>query len=404
MQPANNADYQLYLFLYAGVRNPCLLVHGELRMWTFGRDSRIFAYVAAIGAALFGAAPALAAGTDAGTSVSNSFTLDYQVGGVPQTQIDTSGTPTLFTVDRKTDLTVTTVSNATVSPGQIGARVVYGVLNAGNDNTAWRLSVKDIAADTFDIASYTAVYFTDAGNDGVFTPGVDDAGAGTAYTLGAGVTANVAPDARLWVVLTGNIPAGATNGQFDDVALIANSFYPTASLDPAYASTPGTEITAAGANTLTGAAQDVLADGAGTAGAPEDVANDGAHSSTARYTVAAAAVTANKTVAVVATNPVNCATDAIGGGFAAPGACVEYVISASNGAGAAATATNIAISDILPDEVQWVAATQSGFTVAGTLTNPTGGAGCTTGCTVSLTGASLAPGVTGTVTIRALVR
>jgi len=344
----------------------------------------------------------MAAGTSAGTSVSNSFTLDYQVGGVSQAQIDSSGSPTLFTVDRRVDLTVTTVSNATVSPGQTGARVVYGVLNSGNDNAAWRLSVKDIAADTFDIGTYAAVYYTDAGNDGVFTPGVDDAGAGTAYTLGAGVTPNVAPDARLWVILTGNVPGGATNGQFDDVALIANSFYPTASVDPAYADTPGTEITAAGANTLTGAAQSVLADGAGTAGAPEDVANDGAHSATARYTVSAAALTANKTVAVVTTNPVNCATDAIAGGFATPGACVEYVISASNAVGASATATSIAISDILPDEVNYVVAAQSGFTLAGALTTPP--VGCTTGCTVALTGASLAPGATGTVTIRALVR
>lgn len=373
-------------------------------MWTFGRSMRNVAYLAALGAALVGAGPAFAAGTAAGASVSNTFTLDYQVGGVNQTQINTSGAPTLFTVDRKTDLTVTTVANATVSPGQTGARVVYGVLNAGNDNTAWRLSVKDIAADTFDISPYTAVYYTDAGNDGVFTPGVDDAGAGVAYTLGSGVTANVAPDARLWVILTGNIPAGATNGQFDDVALIANSFYPTASLDPSFASTPGTEITAAVTNTLTGAAQDVLADGAGTAGAPEDVANDGAHSSTARYTVAAAAITANKTVAVVRTNPTNCATDTITGGFATPGACVEYIISASNAAGASATASAISISDVLPNEVQWVSSAQSGFTAAGTLTNPVGGATCTASCAVSLTGASLAPGATGTVTIRALVR
>ena len=57
---------------------------------------------------------------------------------------------------------------------------------------------------------------------------------------------------------------------------------------------------------------------------------------------------------------------------------------------------------MLPNEVQWVAATQAGFTAAGSLTNPA--VGCTTSCTVSLTGASLAPGATGTVTIRALVR
>ena len=368
--------------------------------------TRRLARVSLVGAFAFAAfsGAAHAAGTNAGTTVSNSFTLDYQVGTVPQTQIDSSGSPTNFTVDRKVDVTVATVQNASVSPGETGAQLVYGVQNLGNDNVAFRLSIKDTATDTFDIGTYTAVYYTDAGNDGVFTPGVDDAGAGTAYTLGAGVTADVAADAKIWVVISGNVPGSATNGQTDGVILIADSYFPTASLDPAYASTPGTQITASGSNSLTGAADNVLADGAGTAGAPEDVANDGAFSSTATYTVSAAALTASKTVAVVATNPTNCATDAIAGGFATPGACVEYVISASNAGSASATATNIAISDVLPDEVQYISAVQASFSTAGTLTPPTGGTGCTSTCTVSLSGASLAPGATGTVTIRALVR
>ena len=357
---------------------------------------------AAFAASLLVVGPAFAAGTNAGTSVANSFTLNYQVGGVPQTQIDTSGSPTTFTVDRKVDLTVATAVNASVSPGQTGAELVYGVTNNGNDNIAYRLSLKDVGTDTFDIGTYTARYYTDAGGDGIFTPGVDDAGAGVAYTLGAGVTADVSPDATIWVVISGDVPGTATNGQTDDVILIADSYYPTASLDAAYTGAPGTNIAQAGSNNMNGEADSVLADGAGAAGAPEDVANDGAHSSTATYTVSAASLTASKTVAIVATNPTNCATDAISGGFATPGACVEYVISASNAPGASATATNIAISDILPDEVQYVGATQSGFSVAGTLSTP--GGGCATGCTVGLTGASLAPGATGTVTIRALVR
>ncbi len=358
--------------------------------------------VAALAVSMMAGGSAFAAGTDAGTTVSNSFTLDYQVGGVSQTQIDTSGAPTSFTVDRKVDLTVATALNASVSPGQTGAELVYGVTNNGNDNIAYRLSIKDVGTDTFDIGTYTARYYADAGADGIFTPGVDDAGAGTAYTLGAGVTADVTPDATIWVIISGDVPGGATNGQTDDVILIADSYYPTASLDGAYSATPGTNIAQAGANNMTGEADSVLADGTGTAGAPEDVANDGAHSSTATYTVSAASLSASKTVAIVATNPTDCATDAISGGFAAPGACVEYVISASNAAGASATATNIAISDVLPDEVQYVTASQSGFSVAGALSTP--GGGCTTGCTVGLTGASLAPGATGTVTIRALVR
>lgn len=357
------------------------------------------ALILAAGAAvLFAASVANAAGTDAGTSVSNSFTLDYKVGGVDQTQIDTSGAPTTFTVDRKVDVTVSTAANASVTPGQTGAELVFGVTNAGNDNTAYRLSLTDVGADSFDIGTYAARYYVDAGGDGVFTPGVDDAGAGVSYTLGAGVTADVAPDATIWVVISGDVPGSATNGQTDGLILVADSYYPTASLDAAYSATPGTNITAAASNAMNGAADSVLADAAGVS----DAANDGAHSSTATYTVSAAALSASKTVAVVATNPVNCATDAIAGGFATPGACVEYVISASNSAAASATATNIAISDVLPDEVQFVGAAQSGFTAAGALSTP--GGGCTTACAVGLTGASLAPGATGTVTIRALVR
>jgi uncharacterized repeat protein (TIGR01451 family) len=352
-------------------------------------------------ASLGAAGSALAAGTTAGTTVANSFTLDYSVGGVSQTQIDTSGSPTNFTVDRKVDLTVSTAVNATVAPSQTGAELVYGVTNNGNDNFAYRLSIKDVGTDAFDIGTYTARYYADAGADGVFTPGVDDAGAGTSYTLGAGVTADVAPDATIWVVISGDVPGTVVTGDDDDVILIANSFYPTTSLDGANTNVAGTEVLQDAANAMTGESESVLADGAGTAGAPEDVANDGAHSSTATYTVSAAALTASKTVAVVATNPVACATDAITGGFAVPGACVEYVISAANAAGGAA-ATNIDINDVLPDEVQFVSAAQSGFSVAGTLSTP--GGGCTTGCTVALTGATLNAGATGTVTIRALVR
>ncbi len=356
---------------------------------------------AALVATIAAAGPALAAGTDAGTTVSNSFTLDYSVGGVGQTQIDTSGTPTNFTVDRKVDLTVATAAGATVAPGETGAELVYGVTNNGNDNLAFRLSLKDVGTDAFDIGTYTARYYVDAGADGIFTPGVDDSGAGTAYTLGAGVTADVAPDATIWVIVSGDVPGTVVNGDDDDVILIANSFYPTASVDAANTNVAGTEITQDAANSMTGESESVLADGTGTAGAPEDVANDGAHSSTATYTVSAATLTASKTVGVVATNPVACATDAITGGFAVPGACVEYVISAANAAGGAA-ATNIDINDVLPDEVQFVSAAQSGFSVAGVLTTP--GGGCTTGCTVALTGATLNASVTGTVTIRALVR
>ena len=242
----------------------------------------------------------------------------------------------------------------------------------------------------------------DLDGDGVYEPAAGD-GAAVSYTPGVGVTADLAPDRLLWVVVSGNIPAGATNGQFDDIAVVADSYDPTAWINAASA-TPGAETTGAAAGSDTaGGVENVLADGAGAA----DAANDGAHSATGRFTVAAASLSASKAVAVVRTVPVNCATDAIAGGFATPGACVQYVITVTNAAGAAAPADQIAIGDVLPNDVAFVASSQSGFiddpsTGPVTIANPPGG--CVNVCTVSLSGARLAIGATGTLTIRATVR
>lgn len=356
--------------------------------------------------AILVAPAAEAAGTDAGTTVSNTFTLDYQVGGVNQTQITNSGSPTQFTVDRLVDLTVTSSGDTTVVPGATGQTLLWSVRNDGNDRQAYSLALADFAPDQFDIAfgSLTMTYFVDDG-DGLFEPGADD-GAGSAYTQGSGsATADILPDRILWVRISGTIPSGVVNGDRDEITLIADSLNPATSLDPAYTGTPGAQTTAAsGANNMTGEAQNVLADGAG----PSDGANDGAHSDNGAYVVASASLTASKAVNVIATDgsAINCAVDPVQAGnqYATPGACIEYVISAANAVGAAATATNINISDVLPNTIQYVGVTQSGFTSSGTLTPPTGGSTCTTACTVTLTGATLAPGATGLVTIRALVR
>ena len=355
---------------------------------------------------LFGfmvAGVAKAAGTDAGTSVSNTFTLDYQVGGVSQTQI-TPATPTTFTVDRAVDLTVTSQGDVNVSPGATGQQLIFSVRNDGNDNQAYSLTLEDLAGDDFDATlAATATIYVDDG-DGIFEPGADD-GAGSAYTLGGGsASSDIAPDEILWVVVSGDIPGGAGDGDADGVILLADSLNPATSLDAAYTGTPGAQTAAAGAaNNQNGEAQNVLADGVGTAVA--DAASDGAHSDTASFVVNAADLSASKTVVVVATDSaaINCASDPVQAGnqYAVPGACVEYVISATNDAGAAASATDIDISDTLPDEVAFVGAADSGFT-GGTLTVP--GGGCTTSCVVSFAGGSLSPGDTGTITIRATVR
>ena len=68
--------------------------------------------------------------TAADTTVSNSFTLDYQVLGVDQPQIETNDdagdatdddAPTTFKVDRLVNVTVASSGDATVAPGQTDA-------------------------------------------------------------------------------------------------------------------------------------------------------------------------------------------------------------------------------------------------------------------------------------------
>ena len=60
---------------------------------------------------------AYAVGTTAGTSISNTATVNYSVGGVAQTAI--SSAPVSFVVDNRVDLTVTTTNAAPViaNPG-----------------------------------------------------------------------------------------------------------------------------------------------------------------------------------------------------------------------------------------------------------------------------------------------
>ena len=114
---------------------------------------------------------------------------------------------------------------------------------------AYSLAIENIAGDDFDPTGVTARFYVDAGGDGIFTAGVDDAGAGTAYTLGSGsATTDVAEDATIWVIISGNIPAPQAAGNTADVALLADTLNPVTSVDPNYSLIPGAQATTSGSN------------------------------------------------------------------------------------------------------------------------------------------------------------
>ncbi len=350
------------------------------------------------------AGSALAGGTPAGTNVQNTFTLDYSVGGTAQPQIDTgpagTNTPTEFTVDRLIDLTVASSGNTNVAPGAVGQDLVYSVTNNGNDVQAYDFSFVNETGDNFDPTTSSLLYVLDDG-DGLYEPGAGAGNDGTlnAYTLGT-ASPDIVADALVWVIIRSTIPtAGAVvDADQANLSLIADT------LEPSTAASPGTAVTGdTDGNSLTGAAENVLADGSGTA---NEVANAGDHSATGSYIVTDPDITAAKAVTVYSQDGTGCATipGTPTGGYSVPGSCIEYVITVQN-TGATATATGISIADTLADELTFISAVDAGSFTGGTLTTPATNTDCTGGaCVIGYSGASLAAGATGTITIRALVQ
>jgi len=359
---------------------------------------------------VFTAGSAHAQLTPAGTNVQNTFTLTYDVGGVTQPVIDTSDPsdpngPTEFTVDRLIDLTVSSNGPNTVVPGATDEELVFSVTNDGNDSQAYSLSVVEETGPAGEIdtddpvgATPVLVYYIDDG-DGAYEPGTDD---GAAIPYDPTNPPVLGPDDVLWVVVTQDIPTSAVDGNTADISLVADTLDPVSPFAPVTADGDGT-------NALTGAAENVLADGSGT-GNEGDFGGD--HSATGMYVVASADVAASKAVTVFSEDGTDCA-DLVAtatGGYSVPGACVEYVITVENTGSSAAT--DIVINDVLPDELLFAAAAFSGFTTGAfdSATFPALNDDCAGGaCDITLTGGTL-PGVvapavsTGTITIRAFVK
>ena len=347
---------------------------------------------------------AYAGGTDAGTNVENTFTLDYKVTGVDQPTIENSGTPTEFTVDRLIDLTVASSGTTAVAPGAQDQELVFSLTNEGNDTQAYDLSVVNEGGDDFSATNVTLFYYIDDG-DNTFEP---DSGDGSAIAYNSSETPDLAKDRVFWVVIQGDIPAGLADADEDDLTLVADTLEPSTA-----GGTAGNPVVADAdaTNSMTGAAENVLADGSGTA---NENPNEGDHSASSAYVVASADLTAVKAVTIFSEDGTGCdtipGTPAAGEQYSVPGACIEYRITVSNTGGT--NATDVTVNDILPDEIEFIAADTSGFT-GGSFTSPVlpaANTDCDSGaCEINFTGAVLASGSVGTptngiVTIRALIK
>ena len=356
---------------------------------------------------IFSTGTAFAAGTAADTTVSNTFTLNYSVGTTPQPPVTNSGTPTTFKVDRLVDLTVAAIAPASTSaPGAADEDLRFTVTNNGNDTQAYALSVVQETGDDFQTTNVTILYYIDDG-DGIFEPDGDD-GAAITYngtTTGASAGGDVPADRLLHVIVQSDIPSGATDGQTADLTLVADTLVTGAS---------GTAVDPdPDGNNDINATENVLADVSGTS---NEAANAGDHSATNTLTVGVANITGTKTVSVFSEDGSGCGTipgtpaTPASEQHAIPGACIEYVITASNEGPADALA--ITIADTLPDELEFVAASFADFdgSPAFAPALPAGGTDCDSGaCVISLATAELDGGSVGspnegTLTIRALIK
>ena len=280
---------------------------------------------------LAGVQVAHATGTTAGTSVSNTATVNYNVGGVAQAPVTSA--PTSFVVDNKIDLTVTEVGGAatTVVPGQTAAVLTYLVSNTGNSPEGYQLSASNLGGtvlftrtDNADFAGYSV--FVDSNANGVYNAGVDAA---------ANID-SLAKDASVAVFVVVNIPNGATNAQVVNVRLQAR------------AAVPGTA----------GATLETQTAGADTVGVDivfADAGRDATETADDQYFVASAALAISKTSSVIS-DPFNGATNP----KAIPGATVEYVVTIANTG--AATAGGISVSDTLNANLAFVQGAYAGAT------------------------------------------
>lgn len=271
----------------------------------------------AVAACLVGlwAGPAGALGTAAGTTITNSSTVNYTMGGSAQSETASDSFDVLEVIDGV--VTWQDAANVPVNTPHSDRVLTLQLTNTGNGPEDFRLAVNNVVAgDDFD-PTVQEVYLESNG-----TAGLQMAGA-TPDTVYAGTDIALAADGTQLCYIVSTISGGLTIGDIGRVELLADAQTPGAA-----GSAPGTVLANAGAGGL-----DAIV---GTSGA--DGSADGA------YEVSFAAVALVKSIAQIA--------DPYGGDRPYPGAVVTYRITADvTGSG---TAEAVVISDTIPADMTYV--------------------------------------------------
>ncbi|MDB5694261.1 MAG: hypothetical protein JWO81_3324 [Alphaproteobacteria bacterium] len=282
-----------------------------MRYQALGAESSAFvknallAAATAVSAAAF-AAPAEAAGTAAGTTISNVATATYDLPGGGSGSVQ-SNVVTLK-VDELIDVTVAwrDPSDVIGTAGATGQLLSFTITNGGNGNESYTLgTIANLGGDDFDPAIGAIVL--DTNGNGAYDPGVD-----TVYVPGTN-DPQLTPDQSVAVFVLSALPLAATDGNRGRAELTAVSKTGTG--------TPGTSFAGlgqGGGNAVIGATGGKgLADGF--------------------YKIQKASVAFLKSAAIA---------DPFGGASQVPGSIITYTLAATvSGTG---TLANLKITDSVP--------------------------------------------------------
>ena len=259
-------------------------------------------------------AQAQAAGTVAGTDISNTAEASFQVPGGSTVTIPSN--TVVITVDELLDVTVTSSDpgDISTSPGATDQVLTFQITNTGNGQEAFRLTADTaVGGDDFDPTLQQIVI--DSDGNGLYDPGVD-----TVYVAGSN-DPDLAPDESISIFVITTIPADRVDTDRAEVSLLAE------------------------ANTGTGAPGTSF-DGLGQGGGDAVVGTTGADDDDSGFlAVQQALVTLVKSATVL---------DPFGGDQAVPGSTITYnLVATISGSG---VLNNVIISDPIPTSTVYIPA------------------------------------------------
>jgi len=292
---------------------------------------------------------AVAAGTAVNTSITNTATLNFNVGGVTQTEVTSNEDS--FVVDKKIDFVLThedATKHLIVVANKEDAPREFKLVNESNAPQKYSIAVSDLTGNE--------VY--DAKADSAVMQNLEFSIDGGAWTSGPLATAELAADASVTILVRGDVLASATDGEVMNVQLEATAVKDNGTT---------AEVSTATADDKA-AVDTVLGEGATVT----DFGNaefDGKYSAWAGYLVNTPNVDLTKLSCVFS----DAVTTTAANSKRIPGATVVYVFDLNN-TSTSTDASGITLADTLNDAYDLTgtvasAKAQTGVTTACTCTN-----------------------------------